>query len=92
MLQEIAKSTGELPPALRDRPLISEAEHFYISSFYELNEYRGVGETFQPLTLTDVTSYMGIYNDFTVEDKTRFVRVIKKLDQAYVDKRNQSTN
>jgi len=89
MLHQIAKSTGELPPALRDRPMIGEAEYFYVSSFYELNEYRAVGETFQPLTLTDVKSYMDIFEDFNVSDKVRFMKVIKKLDMAYLDKRNQ---
>lgn len=87
MLRSIAKSTGELPQALRNRPTIGEAEYFYVSSFYELNSFRAVGESFQPLTLVDVKAYIDILGGFTKDETLRFIKVIRDLDQAYINKR-----
>lgn len=88
MLNTIASTTGTVPQALKDRPIIGEAEHFYISSFYDLNAYRGFGETYPPLTLADIRNYMDILGGFTQDDKYRFMKVIKALDVVYTNKRN----
>ncbi|MDI1362510.1 hypothetical protein [Methylotenera sp.] len=90
MLQNIAKKTGVLPQALKDKPEIGEAEYFFVSSFYELNSFRPVGENFQPLTLSDIKAYMEILGDFTLDDRLRFIKAIRTLDQAYINKRVES--
>lgn len=87
MLKNIALTTGEIPQALKNRPTIGEAEYFFVSSFYELNAFRPVGESFQPLTLTDVKAYMDILGDFSLSERLRFIKVISTLDQTYINKK-----
>ncbi len=85
MLKDIALKTGVIPQSLRDRPLIGEAEHFYVSCFYELNAFRGVGMTLQPLAIADIKAYIDILGGFTANQSRRFLDVIGSLDKTFID-------
>ncbi len=76
---------GTKPPALVNRPLLLESDYFFVSCFYDLNEFREIGQHANKLNLTDIKSYMDIIEIVTSAERLRFVKVMKELDETYIN-------
>jgi hypothetical protein len=84
LLLDVKKRTGVTPKALLTRPLISEAEHFFVACFYDLSDSRQLGEHPQRISIFDINAYLNIL-DYPIEHKHRFLKVIQALDTAYIN-------
>lgn len=84
MLKNIEKTTGETPKSLRDRPLLNEAQHFFVSSFYDLNDSRSTAGSHHPITVQEILAYIQILGGFQEAEKYRFLKVIQALDAVFI--------
>lgn len=85
-LQEIEKTTGITPKALQGRPTLRRDCKDYLAAFFELSPARLYNEAGQqPLQYTEIVAYLTEFGVSGEELRARFVRLIRKLDVAYMD-------
>lgn len=81
--------TGQTPQAIKDRPVITPVQAYYLDAFETLSEWRtysAMGDL-MPFTLADMVSYFTIYKIESVELRDSFVKHMKSLDRVYLDRK-----
>jgi hypothetical protein len=73
-----------LPKALQDRPLLKPSNKPYLTAFYELSGGRSIGEVVQPISTSDLFTYMDGFGILDPEERGRFFTRVRALDSAYV--------
>jgi hypothetical protein len=92
-LQNIEKSSGETPPALLNRPILSQFEQPYYIAFQVLSESRRWtpgGPAMIPLS--EIYAYFKIYEIKDLDEREEYLIYINRLDLMYVksiNKRNK---
>ena len=70
-----------MPKELEDEPEIDERLLPYVEAYAVLNAGRTSGMTANPIPLTEIEAYCRLYE---VADISRFVRLIRAMDGAYM--------
>ena len=84
-LQDVAKDTGETPKALKDRPTLRDDLAHLMESFFELSAQRLVGETAQPLQISEVLAYVELLGIDSPIERERLFTMVRKLDAVFLE-------
>jgi hypothetical protein len=88
-LQEMARSTGVIPKALLDRPLLRPHLAWYLNAFYEMSAGRDIGEYVPPLSSQEMRDYCWMVGLASPARRLRLFEVARQLDVAYCQAQNE---
>lgn len=92
-LQEIAKDTGVLPPALAARPSLQPHLDFYLSAFRTLSRSRGrTMGGLVPIEFGEITRWLDEYEVWDRDQRDRVISHIQDLDSTYITVIEEKTN
>jgi hypothetical protein len=79
------QEAGQKVPALENKPYLSRWTMPYMEAFNVLSDSRssgfgGVG----PIPLSEIRSYMEIYEIVDIDERERFIKMVKALDSEYL--------
>lgn len=83
-LLEIQESSGIVPKALENRPILDPSLHIYVTAFYDLSfarPYVGMGSP-SPIPLSEIVAYCDYYGFTDVEFRRSFLKYIRAMDNA----------
>ena len=89
MLIGLAKS-GEIPPALSNRPKLTEWQQSFMDAFNCLNSsraYTSVGPASIPYPY--ILSYLNEHRITDLSDREEFVMIVQAIDNAYLEHINK---
>lgn len=84
-LQDMAKSTGRVPPALQNRTLVERGNAFFWEAFQLLSKTRrsldlgGVAD----ISLPDILAYADLARIYDRDIRLQLARVVVALDDAF---------
>lgn len=88
------RRTGDIPPALRNRPEDPSPEaEFYLHAFYFLSGFRGSnGFGMNPLSYEAAADYAERVGCFRAEEFFPFMEAMRALDQVYLTHAHEKQN
>lgn len=84
-LLEVYEVSGIKPKALVDRPTLQQQNRHFLEAFYDLNPSRQIGMTIGPIPCSEVLAYVQLLGDYTADERLRLLRVVRRLDAAYME-------
>lgn len=82
---KIEQSTGETPPALLAKPLLTEWDTDYWQAFQILSPSRQRGMSGPgAIPLSEIESYFRIYGIDDLEERNQFVLMIRGMDSVWL--------
>jgi len=78
------EKTGEMPPALVNRPDIDGWTSWYLDAFFLLSNSRQTGMSVGKIPLSEMTNYAMVF-DTLGEDVKDFCLILSRLDSAYLE-------
>jgi hypothetical protein len=85
MLELMVETTGNVPPALQQRPELTDSQSALYKAFIEMATCRAYSQTGPaPLTLTSLLDYCNLY-DVGREDAQDLWRMVRALDAHWLE-------
>lgn len=76
--------TGEMPPALANRPVLSPHNEIYYEAFMLLSSGRqNTDHVINPITFTDVMLYCDCIGVYEGEERLRYWQMVNAADQGF---------
>uniref|UniRef100_A0AAU7VGH1 Uncharacterized protein n=1 Tax=Dinoroseobacter phage vB_DshS_R26L TaxID=3161158 RepID=A0AAU7VGH1_9CAUD len=91
MLQKMAEREGKMPPALANRPVVTEHAAPYLTAFKRLHSSRMMGANGTPsgIPLSEMESYARMFGFGSPEDRLDLVHYVKICDDAWLTEVNK---
>ena len=80
------RQTGVKPGPLLSLPKLKEHDHGYLDFYYTLDSSRSMGMSApNPISLADVVALCSLRGIASIDDKSKYLRTVQRLDLAYRD-------
>lgn len=89
-LMDIEEDTGETPPALKFRPVLTQWQQPFMSAFHELSgsrNYHMAGAANIPIS--EILAYLELNEIYHPDDRQDYVTLIQCIDNAYLESQNK---
>ena len=83
ILRQVARMKVPVPDKIANKPYLDRGLDFYYNTFFELSTDRPVNNTVGQIPFSVILSYCRYYN-FTYEETSDFLYLIRKIDSAYI--------
>lgn len=85
VLEERARRTGKVTPALKARPRIRVTDVPFSDAFYQLNQARVYGHAApNPIAVSEIAAYCSMQGIASQGERSKYLRLIQLLDQVYL--------
>jgi hypothetical protein len=85
-LQQVAKDTGELPPALANRPSLTVWQYYFWEAYHIVSNSRSFHSAgVAGIPLSQILAYFEIYDIKDLELRNLYLYHIQRLDSAYLE-------
>jgi hypothetical protein len=80
------KEDGLDPQALKNKPVVTGAQHFYRDVYADLSDSRGYTQTGSPLPipLSEVLSYFEMFGIRSLDHRERILYMVRAMDRTFV--------